>query len=220
MNTPLCNAFAASCLLLSSHLIAAQSNQYTIDVWADNWFSATLNGEPFLEDSVSITTERSFNAESLTFSAQLPFVLAFTIKDFKENDTGLEYIGSRRQQMGDGGFITQIVDQHSQRLMAVSDEGMRCQVIHKAPLNSACVDVSNPVAGQGVCQFKVSAIPNNWQSVDFDDSAWPMATEYSESAVRPKFGYNEIDWAKSAKLIWTEDLEKDNTLICRLTVKG
>ncbi|MEJ6815113.1 MAG: hypothetical protein QNK87_12900 [Octadecabacter sp.] len=31
-------------------------------------------------------------------------------KDFKENDTGLEYIGTRRQQMGYGGVILQIID--------------------------------------------------------------------------------------------------------------
>ena len=57
------------------------------------------NGELVVEDSVSITTERSFNAETKEFRSQYPLHLAFVLKDFKENDSGLEYIGTDRQQM-------------------------------------------------------------------------------------------------------------------------
>ena len=42
------------------------------DVWADNWFRLWVNGELVGEDSVPITTERSFNAETFTFEAALP----------------------------------------------------------------------------------------------------------------------------------------------------
>ena len=87
---------------------AANAETYSADVWADNWFEMRINGETVAVDSVPITTERSFNAESFTFTAQRPFTIGLIAKDFKENDTGLEYIGSRRLQMGDGGVIVQI----------------------------------------------------------------------------------------------------------------
>ncbi|MBK7601025.1 MAG: hypothetical protein IPJ07_21900 [Acidobacteria bacterium] len=80
------------------------------DVWADNWFALYLGDKLLIEDSVSITTERSFNAESFTFNADYPIVLNFVLKDFKQDDSGLEYIGTKKQQLGDGGFIAQFTD--------------------------------------------------------------------------------------------------------------
>ena len=93
-------------LFLSTTILSAES--FSADVWADNWFEMRINGTKVAEDSVPITTERSFNAESFVFDADRPFVIGLVAKDFKENDTGLEYIGTRRQQMGDGGIIAQI----------------------------------------------------------------------------------------------------------------
>jgi len=56
------------------------------------------------------TTERSFNAEAFVFNAEYPLQLNFVAKDYKADDTGLEYIGRSNQQMGDGGLITQFTD--------------------------------------------------------------------------------------------------------------
>ncbi|WP_216637310.1 hypothetical protein [Tateyamaria omphalii] len=81
-----------------------------------------IDGIQVAEDSVPITTERSFNAESFTFQAERPFVIGLVAKDFKQNDTGLEYIGTRRQQMGDGGVIVQIKTANGAQV-AVSDAG-------------------------------------------------------------------------------------------------
>ena len=38
------------------------------------------------------------------------------------------------------------------------------------------------------------------------------------SDVRPKDGYDTINWDDSAQLIWGSDLEVDNTILLRLTV--
>ena len=96
-------------LVLASLLPAALAAEtFSADVWADNWFEMRIDGVQCREDSVPITTERSFNAESFTFEAERPFVIGLVAMDFKENDTGLEYIGTGRQQMGDGGVIVQI----------------------------------------------------------------------------------------------------------------
>ena len=44
------------------------------------------------------------------------------------------------------------------------------------------------------------------------------AVEHSESAVRPKDGYDRIQWDRSSRLIWSNDLVQDNTLLCRLQI--
>jgi len=120
-----------------SELETSGSSTFKGEVWADNWFALYLGEELLIEDSVPITTERSFNAESFTFKADYPLVLNFVVKDFKENDTGLEYIGERNQQMGDGGFIAQFTDIGTGQVVAATDSGWKCTVIHEAPLDKA-----------------------------------------------------------------------------------
>ncbi|MFN8491546.1 MAG: hypothetical protein U0350_28370 [Caldilineaceae bacterium] len=187
------------------------------EVWADNWFAFYLGKQLIKEDSVPITTERSFNAEVFTFVATYPLTLNFIVKDFKENDTGLEYIGTDRQQMGDGGFIAQFTNAATGALIAATDANWVCLVTHKAPLDKACEKSVNPVAGQPPCNFKLVKEPIDWQATNFDASAWPHATVYSEAQVGPKDGYYEIAWNSAAQLIWSDDLKADNTLLCRLT---
>ena len=147
-------------LLLSNAACStpASKNAYAVDVWADNWFSLTVNGELVGEDSVPITTERSFNSESFTFSAEPPFVLGLTAKDFKENDTGLEYIGTPRQQMGDGGVILQVRSDTGE-LVAATDAEWKCLVIHAAPTDKSCERDPNPQPGEGSCGYTISAPP-------------------------------------------------------------
>ncbi len=189
------------------------------EVWVDNWFAFYLGDKLLLEDPVSITTERSFNAEAFTFKADYPLVLNFIVKDFKENDTGLEYIGQRNQQMGDGGFIAQFTDTSMGKVIAATNDGWKCIVIHEAPLDKFCENESNPVAGEGPCGFTALNEPAGWKGADFDDSAWANATVYSESQVSPKDGYGQISWDSTAQLVWTSDLETHNTLLCRLKVE-
>ena len=188
------------------------------EVWADNWFAFYLGNQLIQEDSVPITTERSFNAESFTFEATYPMTLNFIVKDFKENDTGLEYIGTNRQQMGDGGFIAQFTNTETGELIAVTDSSWTCMVIHEAPLDKSCEQEANPVAGQAPCGFSSLDEPVGWKDANFDDSGFRHATVYSEAQVSPRGGYNQIRWDSSAELIWGPDLETNNTLLCRLTV--
>ena len=165
-----------------------------------------------------ITTERSFNSETFTFSASYPMSLNFIAKDYKQNDTGLEYIGTDRQQMGDGGFIDQFTNAETGELIAVTNSNWKCMVIHEAPLDKSCEKSSNPVAGEMPCGFTSLDEPTNWKELNFDDSGWNNAVTYSEAQVSPKDGYDQISWNSSAQLIWGPDLKTDNTILCRLTV--
>ena len=84
-----------------------------------------------MEDSVAITTERSLNAESFSSESEPPYTIGLIAKNFKENDTGLEYLGTCRQQMGGGGVIVQISDSKG-LVVAVTDSTWRCLVVHDA----------------------------------------------------------------------------------------
>ena len=197
---------------------AATTVTIKAEVWADNWF-ALYNGDILIgEDSVPITTERSFNAETFTFEATYPLHLNIVAKDYKANDTGLEYIGTARQQMGDGGLIAQFTDTATGEVIAVTDENAKVLVIHKAPLDSACAKEASPVAGQAPCTFTALAEPTDWKSAAFDDSAWSKASVFTAAQVSPKEGYDDITWNSAAQFIWGSDLVMDNTVLVRMTV--
>src|SRR5690348_3108411 len=166
--------------------------QIKAEVWADNWFAFYSANELVKEDSVPITTERSFNAETFIFNASYPLTLNFIAKDYKENDTGLEYIGTDRQQMGDGGLIAQFTYVATGKVIAATNDDWACIVIHEAPLDKACEKESNPVAGQAPCNFTSLEEPADWKDATFDVSSWSAASVYSESEVSPKEGYDQI----------------------------
>jgi hypothetical protein len=193
----------------------ATGSTFTAEVWADNWFSLYINGKLVGQDSVAITTERSFNSDRVTFTASYPFTIAMVTKDFKQNDTGLEYIGTDRQQMGDGGFVAQFTDTSTGRVVATTSSAWRGLVIHQAPLNVSCEKSSKPDVD---CTSRIAAEPSGWTGASFSDSSWPTANTYSKEQVGVKDGYNSITWSSNAQLIWTSDLKIDNTILWRYTV--
>ena len=187
------------------------------DVWVDNWFALYAGDELVKEDSVPFDTEQSFNSESFTFDADPSSVLSVLIRDYMENDTGLEYLGSRRQMLGDGGFIAQFVDTETNGPVAVSDESWRCLAIHQAPVNRTCQRSSSP---EQDCESVIQPEPDNWKDADFDDGAWPDAVVRTRQEVRPMGGFNRVAWNSEARLIWTADLDVDNTVLCRFTISA
>lgn len=205
--------FAAACSPSASE--NPTTGRFRAEVWSDNWFAFSLGETAIAEDSVPITTERSFNKEVFNFDGQYPLVLNFIIKDYKADDTGLEYLGTTKQQMGDGAFIAQIKDTTSGKVIAVSSTAWKCLVIHRAPLDVSCEKSATP---QTNCKSQITAEPATWKGAAFDTSGWPAAVEYSASAVGVKDGYNEVAWDASAKIIWSASLKQDNTLLCKTTI--
>lgn len=202
-------------ILSTTAKTAASETEIQGEIWADNWFEFYVDEELVAEDSVSFATERSFNAESFIFTADLPAQAAIVIKDYYQDDSGLEYIGNRRQQMGDGGLAAQFKDTSSGDLIEVSSSNWVCQVIHQAPLNKECVRSEEPITE---CQSLIREEPLGWKSANFDDSSWQPAVEHSARAVRPHGGYDDVDWELNTQLIWGEDLEVDNVVLCRFTL--
>ena len=43
-----------------SHAVVSKSIAFQAEIWADNWFALYVNGKKVGEDSVPITTEKSF----------------------------------------------------------------------------------------------------------------------------------------------------------------
>jgi len=201
-----------------------EERDFTVSVWADNWFAFYVNGELVGEDSVPVTEIRSFNSDTFTFRAAYPFTIAAVSRDYIENDSGLEYIGSFFglfpvsesftffQQIGDGGFIAQITDSATGEIVATTSKDWRGLVVHKAPLNPDCEKSTQPLVD---CSFSAAEPPAGWMAADFDDAGWIDATEYTADEVGARFGYNDIDWDEAASLIWAGDLKTDNTILWR-----
>jgi len=210
-------ALSVGASAIASAATKPKTLSFTAEVWADNWFALYANGKKVGEDSVSITTERSFNSEVITFTASYPLTLGVVAKDYIANDSGLEYIGSPRQQIGDGGIIAQVRETKSKKFVAATGSKWRTLVIHKAPLNPDCVRSSNPIAE---CTFTKSAEPTGWSASTYKDSKWTFAKIYTEEEVGVKDGYQQIKWNPSARLIWGSDLKLDNTILMRYTATG
>lgn len=209
-------AWTAASLLLSPATVLAETTIIRADIWADNWYAMYIGEMLVKEDSTPYNTERSFNSDTVEFEVELPAQLNVVMKDFKETDSGLEYIGRHGQQIGDGGFAAQLFDADSGELLAHSNSDWQCLVVHRAPLNRSCVSSSNPATD---CEYERFDEPDGWKDPVFDDAAWPNAVEHSADAVRPRGGYPSIDWHPDVRLIWGEDLEIDNTVLCRTTIK-
>lgn len=214
-------AFFAATTLANSSAIAGQSgaktSTFTAEVWADNWFALYINGKKVGEDSVPITTERSFNAEKITFTASYPLTIGLMAKDYTENASGLEYIGTDRQQIGDGGIIAQVRDNKTGKVITVTNAAWQALVLSKAPLNPSCVTSSNPTVD---CKSSTIAAPVNWSKSGASTTGWTNASVYTAAQVGVKEGYALITWNPAAKLIWGSNLELDNTVLLRTNIKA
>ena len=124
--------------LASAQAATAKPTTFVAEVWADNWFALYVNGKKVGEDSVPITTQKSFNSETIKFVATYPLTIGFIAKDYVQSKSGLEYLGTSNQQIGDGGIIFQIKESVSNKIVALSDESWKMKVGNTAPLNTEC----------------------------------------------------------------------------------
>lgn len=187
-------AFAQTDSTLRSVIKPAMSDTVRVNVYADNWFVLYINGKLTAVDPIDFLPH---NVVSIDILPQYPMTIAVMAKDNADPKTGMEY----GDHIGDGGFIIKFSDG------TVSNATWRAKSFFKGPLNG---DKSNP-------KVVHTPIPTNWFAVDFDDSSWAKATEYSEQRVNPKAPFYEVDF-KGARFIWTDDLDLDNTIIFRTRI--
>ena len=166
-----------------------------VNVYADNWFVLYVNGRLTAVDSIPFTPH---NVISVDILPEYPMTIAVMAKDNADPKTGLEY----GDHIGDGGFIIKFGDG------TVSNATWKAKSFFKGPLKG---DVKNPTVEH-------TPIPDQWWAVDFDDSAWARAKEFTEERVNPKEPFYAADFT-GAKFIWSDDLDFDNTIIFRTRVE-
>ncbi len=105
--------------------------------------------------------------------------------------------------IGDGGLILKFGDG------TVTSSQWKVKKISWGPVDR---DIKHP-------RVESIALPENWYAVDFDDSKWANAKEFTEEEVGPKQPYFENDF-KGAKFIWSDDIALDNVVLFRHHVKS
>ena len=169
-----------------------------LNVYADNWFILFINGKLRVVDPIEYMPH---NVVSVDIMPEYPMTIAVMAMDNADPKTGLEY-GNR---MGDAGLIIKFSDG------TVTNAKWKAKSFFKGPLNR---DVTNP-------KVQHDPIPANWYAVDFDDSSWTAATEFTEERVSPKESFTKAKESfTGAQFIWTADLDLDNTVLFRTKVEA
>lgn len=171
------------------------SDTVKANVYADSWFILYINGELVAVDSIKFVPH---NVVSVDILPAYPMTIAVMAKDNADPKTGMEYANTN---VGDAGFILKFGDG------TVTNANWKAKAFSHRPIDR---DTKNPTV-------KNLPIPENWYAIDFDDSSWGNAKEYTQEQVGPKEPFFEHDF-KGAKFIWTDDIELDNTVIFRHVV--
>ena len=169
-----------------------------LSVYADNWFILYINGKLRVVDSIDYMPHNVMNVDILP---EYPMTIAVMARDNADPKTGLEY----GDHIGDGGFILKFSDG------TVTNAKWKAKNFFKGPLDR---DTKNPTVQH-------IPVPENWFAVEFDDSKWAQATEFTEERVGPKEHFYKYEESfKGAKFIWSDDLDLDNTVIFRTKVEA
>lgn len=130
------------------------------------------------------------NVVKVDLLPEYPMTIAIIAKDNADPKTGFEY----GDKIGDAGIAVKFSDG------TTTNAGWKVKRIFSGP----------PVRHE--------PLPEGWQLPGFDDSGWPSATEYSLERVDPKQPYYDADF-KGATFVWTDDLDRDNTILLRTTIR-
>jgi len=165
-------------------------------VYADNWFSLFVNGELVAVDSIAFLPH---NVVAVDLLPAYPMTIAVMAKDNADPATGMEYANT---QIGDGGFVLRFSDG------TVTDNRWKALVLDHGPIDG---NVQTP-------RVRSQPPPPGWNTRDFDDRAWPQATEYTIEQVQPKQPFYDHDFT-AARFIWSDNLLLDNTVLFRRQIQ-
>ncbi len=165
------------------------------NIYADNWFVLYVNGKLVAVDSIDFIPHNVITVDILP---AYPMTIAVMAKDNADPTTGMEYANT---SIGDGGFILKFGD----------------GTVTSAAWKAKCFS-HGPVGGDTVNPRVINTpLPDDWFAVDFDDSGWSRAKEFTEHEIDPKQPYYDSDF-RGATFIWSDDLKLDNTVLFRHTV--
>jgi len=196
---------AISIVLLCQATVTAQqpprkpriADTIKANVYADNSFKLYINGELVAVDSIAFVPH---NVVSVDVLPAYPMTIAVMGIDNADPKTGMEYANTN---IGDGGFILKLGDG------TVTNATWKAKKFSCGPIDG---DTKNP-------RVENIPLPKDWFTIDFDDSKWPNAKEFTEEEVGPKEPFFEHDF-KGAKFIWSEDIKLDNLVLFRTVVKS
>ncbi len=216
-------------------LDAGGSEEFTMYIFADNYFELYANGKLLAVDPVLFTP---FNSNVVRFKADRPLNLAVMAVDWEENlGLGTEANRGTDFHPGDGGFVAVLKDAAG-NIIDTTDQNWKAQTFYTSPLNTKeCLQVNGETRDSSACLQKGVtdgsdffaahwAIPQNWMTSDFNDSNWPAATEYTNDTigVNNKKAYTNFvdifdDSQEDAKFIWSSNVILDNVVLLRNTVE-
>jgi len=167
------------------------------NVYADNSFKLYINGELVAVDSIKFVPH---NVVSVDVLPAYPMTIAVMGIDNADPKTGMEYANTN---IGDGGFILKLGDG------TVTNANWKAKKLSWGPVDN---NTQHP---------RVESIPTpkDWHTVEFDDSQWANAREFTEEQVGPKTPFFEHDF-KGAKFIWSDNIKLDNIVLFRTVVKS
>lgn len=229
------NSTAASAALSSSNIVTvdADGEIFTAYIFGDNYFEMYVNGIPVGKDPVPYT---DFNSCIIRFKAKKPFTVAVKCVDWEENlGLGTEKQGSSSNYIGDGGFVT-LIKNASGSIVGITDNTWKAQTFYISPISDlACLSESGNARLSSNCNTSVGAsnsygihwaVPTNWFNTSYDDSTWPAATTFSNSAVGVdnKSSYTNFadvfdNSSKDASFIWSSNLKLDNLVLLRKKIE-
>jgi hypothetical protein len=164
-------------------------------MYADNWFLMYINGKLVAVDSIDFLPH---NVVSVDLLPEYPMTIAVLAKDNADPVTGCEY----GRQIGDGGFILKFGDG------TVTNASWKAKCVLHGPIDRNSADA----------KVRSEQLPAGWHLPDFDDSSWSNAVEYPQERIQPKEPFFQHDFS-GARWIWTGDLDLDNTVMFRTTVR-
>ena len=211
------------------------SETFTAYIFADNYFELYINGKAIAVDPVTFTP---FNSNVVRFKAERPLTIAFKLVDWEETlGLGLESSRGTKLHAGDGGLVAQIQNAKGE-IISITDSSWKAQTFYTAPIvDRTCLIIDGQKRDSAACnkQTVKSAnstsaahwpIPENWASSEFDDSAWPAATTFTNRTVgvnnkRAYTNFTDLFDAKNAdaQFIWSSNLVLDNLVLLRKTVQ-
>jgi hypothetical protein len=208
---------------------------FTMYIFADNYFELYVNGRLLAVDAVPFTP---FNSSVVRFRVDRPFSVAVLAVDWEEHlGLGSEKNRGRSYHPGDAGFVAVIKDE-SGKVVAITNGTWKAQTFYTAPLHDrSCLKVKDQHRDSSACSTEsvqdgrlFSAahwpIPDNWFAPVFDDSDWPHATVFTNDTVgvdnKPAFmNFTDIfdDPKADAEFIWSANLILDNLVLLRKTIE-